>query len=234
MVLAVYRARNGSVVDRAIHEARRLGWPIRLWALDEPVDWLRELTLGSGPGGKMALLSHLLEPGIPNDVEWLVVLDDDAVVVRGSIRLLLNVASRSGFVLCQPSHDRTSFFTYGITLRRPASIARLTTFVDIGPLVAIRRSHEEQLGRLGADPGMGWGLSAAWTDLARQGQRLGIVDVVSVRHLRPPGSGYALEEPTERLRGMLRDRGVGSPLDLQRTISVWRPWQHAPPWLDRA
>ena len=70
---------------------------------------------------------------------WLVVADDDLVFTRGSLVSLLDVCRRAGFDLAQPARsddNRMHEFNvaHEITRARNLSRARLTTFVEIGPL----------------------------------------------------------------------------------------------------
>ena len=77
---------------------------------------------------------------------------------------------------------------------------------------------------------MGWGLELEWFDFVGGGARLGIIDVVAVRHLRPVGNAYPKREEEARLRALMRARGLSSLRDIQRTVGTWRAWHARPPW----
>ena len=68
--------------------------------------------------------------------------------------------------------------SHGITRAQPRSRARLTTFVESGPLVAIAPEWVDRVTAAPAWRGMGWGLELDWIDLQAEGCRLGIVDAV--------------------------------------------------------
>jgi hypothetical protein len=80
---------------------------------------------------------------------------------------------------------------------------------------------------------MGWGRELEWSDLASDGLRLGIVDAVAVRHLRPAGKSYDWKQQHERMAALLADRGYTRLQDAQRTLATWRPWTSRPPWSSR-
>ena len=77
---------------------------------------------------------------------------------------------------------------------------------------------------------MGWGVDLIWSDLQKAGCRLGIVDAVSLRHLAPAAQGYEVGPEADRLRAMMKARGIKSLHAFQRTLGAWRIWQKDPPW----
>ena len=80
---------------------------------------------------------------------------------------------------------------------------RVTAFVEIGPVVALRATTFAQLLPF-PDLRMGWGLDAHWAAVARaHGWRMGIVDALPVTHLLRPVadrvlSGTVLRSPEAR------------------------------------
>jgi hypothetical protein len=70
-------------------------------------------------------------------------------------------------------------------------------------------------------------------DLARDGCRLGIVDVVRVAHVGKVSGTYDDTEIRARMRAELAARGVDDWGPLQETLATWRPWQRRPPWSGR-
>src|SRR5205823_400889 len=79
---------------------------------------------------------------------------------------------------------------WGVTRRRPDSVVRETSFVEIGPVSAF---HRETFGALLPFPDlrMGWGLDLHWAAVARErGWRMGVVDAVVIAHrARPAAAG---------------------------------------------
>ncbi|HEU0131824.1 MAG TPA: hypothetical protein VFQ85_12620 [Mycobacteriales bacterium] len=230
VVLCVYRARNARVVRRLVRQAVTSGAEVRLWALDEVVPSLAAVTVGSGPGGKFALADRLLAAApVPRDA-WVVVADDD---VRLPLKRFLALAGRAAFDLSMPAHLRhRSNLSHAITLRARWSLARVTEFVEIGPVFAVSPAWRDEVLPFG-DVGMGWGLEADWYGLSRRGARLGIVDAAPCRHLAPVAASYEQGEERDRMAARLAANGLGGLHEVQRTLATWRPWQRTPPWLRR-
>jgi len=230
LLCCIYRARNADVVGRMVDDAVAHGWDVRLWALDAVAPSLAAHTVGTGPGAKFplvdALLAHDVEP-----FDWFVVADDDVAVERGSIDDLVALADAGRLDLVQPAHTERSHRELDFTVRRVGSVARRTTFVEIGPIFAFRRTLLAQMVPFPVGHSMGWGLELDWFDLERDGARLGIVDAVGVRHLSPVGADYAKQAEWHRLRGLLADRGLTTVHEIQTTRGVWRPWRSGPPWV---
>jgi hypothetical protein len=230
LLLSVYRRRNAALLAPAVEEARAEGWEVRLWALDESDPALAPWTSGSGPGAKFPLLNGLVEETDLVRFEWIVVADDDVALAPGSLTSLLSVAELAGLDLVQPAHTELSHRTFPITERRALAVARRTSFVEIGPLFAVRRPWLERVVPFPAHHEMGWGLELDWFDLAGEGARLGIVDVTGMRHRGPVGRDYRWRDEHARIRTEVEARGLGSFRELQQTLGTWRPWQLDPPW----
>ena len=100
---------------------------------------------------------------------------------------------------------------------------RETAFVEIGPVTALHSDTFEVLLPFPA-VGMGWGLDAHWSWLAREhGWRIGIVDLLPVAHtLAPAGSGYAREEAVRAARAFLAEHPYLPVRESQRTLAVHR------------
>jgi hypothetical protein len=77
---------------------------------------------------------------------------------------------------------------------------------------------------------MGWGLELAWAEMAAAGFLLGIVDLVSVDHLAPPGTTYDLDKERLVLAERLRDAGLERLDDVARVDARWMVWDAGPPW----
>jgi len=229
LLVCVYRLANAPVVMNLLAEARHYDWPVRLWALDEAHPDLREVTVGSGAGTKFELVERLLGTGHPSNPDWLIVVDDDVEVTRGSLALLLDLAARCGFAIAQAAHAPGSHWSHRITVARPFSIARLTRFVEIGPLFVIDSAWRERFLSNAERYGMGWGLEFHWQSV---GAPMGIVDLVHVKHLGAVGHDYQVEEGREQVARESRTHGLDYET-LQARSDVWRPWQRTPAWLRR-
>lgn len=223
-VFVVYRRRNARHVVALREQAGVVN--LCAWALDSVEPSLRDVTIGEGAGNKFELLDRMLQACPRPANEWLVMADDDVTFVRGDISLFVNMASRCGAELAQPGHDRRGFVNYGITVSRPLTRARQTTFVEIGPVFGISPRGRERLVPFG-DVGMGYGLERCWYNL-RPRPTFVVVDEVRMRHLVPAGTSYdsgalAAEMPTLWTR-----RGAVEPQP-EVNLNVWPAWRRMPP-----
>ena len=230
VVLCVYRARNARVVSRLVSSSARSGASVRLWALDRSVPALSGWTVGDGPGTKFELVNRLLLSAPVPDDAFVVVADDD--VRLPSLGWFLRLVRRAAFDLAMPAHRRhLSHLSHAVTLRARWSVARVTEFVEIGPLFAVSPAWRDAVLPFPDDIGMGWGLEADWHVLHQRGARLGIVDAVPMRHLAPVATSYEQAGERARMAERLAAAGLGGLHEIQGTLATWRPWQRTPPWL---
>lgn len=232
VVVGVYRARNAAHVQRLLAPALAAGWSTAWWALDEVAPGLERHTVGTGPGEKLVLLNEALERH-GHEGGAVLLSDDDIRFERGDLVTLVDLAAKAGLGLAQPAHAPGSEVSHGITRVRARSRARLTTFVESGPLVVIAPEWTGRVLPLPRARGMGWGIELDWMDLSTEGLRLGIVDAVPIVHLDKVGGTYDDTQIRARMREELAERGVDDWAPLQRTLATWRPWRRRPPWVER-
>ena len=229
---AVYRRRNAAVLERLLAPARASGWTIGLWALDDPDPSLIDITTGSGPGMKFELVNRLLDTRAPGEGQQVLISDDDAAFFRGDVVAFARRAHAANLDLAQPAHVWWSNISHRITWMRPFSRARLTTFVEIGPIFVVAPGWRDRIAPFPEDIGMGWGLELEWMKLREDGCRLGIVDATPIRHLTRFAAAYAPDDEIARLTAQLEERGAPGWAGLRRTLATWRPWRSRPPWAD--
>ncbi len=219
VIACVYRARNAATVARLAGQARAAGARVRLWALDAPVDALAEWTAGTGPGTKFELVNRLLATTPVPDDAYVVVADDD--VRMSSLAAFLRVVKEARLDLAQPAHGRRSSSTHPVTRLVPGAVARLTRFVEIGPVFAVSPAWRDEVLPFPDDVGMGWGLEADWYGLHRRGARLGVVDAAPMRHLGPIATAYDQSGERARLAERLAAQGLSGLDAIQDTLGVW-------------
>jgi hypothetical protein len=231
-VIAVYRESNAPRLARLL--AALPGADSALWALDRPSDLLRERTIGTGAGTRTELLNELERAVSPilRDGSYLIVTDDDVAMGRGQLELFVRACGAAGFDLAQPGHLPRSHASWPFVRQRLATFARITDFVEQGPLMAFSRRGLEQCFPLPESLGMGWGLEAAWATLSRAGLlRLGIVDAAGMRHLQPVSAAYERPGAESQARRVLREAGFSSFAEMQVTRAEWRLGQPRPDWV---
>lgn len=143
-----------------------------------------------------------------DDVDWLFIIDDDVGLPKNFTDRYIAAASLSNLVVSQPAHRFLSYATYQITRRRLGNLVRQSGFVEIGPLTVIRK---EAFSALLPFPASRWayGIDVLWADICRRhGWRMGIVDAVSIRHLKPVGGSYSMDEAITEGRSLLEQSNV--------------------------
>jgi hypothetical protein len=158
------------------------------------------------------------------------VCDDDFVFATGGVGELVLAAAYCDFGIAQPAHAGRSFISHAFTRSRPLTVARLTSWVDVGPAFVVRQPWIERVLPFPSDYGMGWGLGLVWRDLREEGCRLGIVDAIGVRHLKPTSGEYDRGPEAARVQRLLSERGLGQTADAQSCLQPWMCWEAAPKW----
>jgi hypothetical protein len=231
LITCVYRYKNAPNLSRCVSEAVQLGWEVRLWALDQVHPDLEAYSRGSGKGARCSLLNMLIARTDLSAFDWIVVMDDDFEFQRGSLESFLAIADGAGISLAQPARAYGRYRSFRLINRNPLGVARLTSYLEIGPIVAVNQAWAPRILPFPEGYGMGWGLDLLWSDLRKEGLRLGVVDWVTINHLSPVGKTYDNSPEKQRLVKMLHDRGFRSIEETQKTLAVWRPWQSRPLWL---
>jgi predicted nucleic acid-binding protein len=210
LVLAVERTDVPNLLGAARDELRRSRHDVTL------------ASRAAGDAGKFANLNALLAEHPADAHDWLVVLDDDVALPPHFLDRFLFAAERYGFRLAQPAHRHRSHAAWPVTRRRP-DVARLTQFVEIGPVTAFARDTYADLLPF-PDLRMGWGLDAHWAALARErGWPVGIVDATPIMHgMRRTGSGYAHADAVAEARAFLADRPHLDRDEMQTTRAAFR------------
>ena len=175
-------------------------------------------------GGKFENLNRLLGAGPAlAEYDWLLVVDDDVGLAPRFLDRHIALCERLGLDLSQPAQSMRSHAAWRVTRRRPFSLARVTRYVEIGPVTAFTRPVAQALTPF-PELRFGWGLDNHWGALAREhGWRLGVVDALPVRHeTRPVAAGYAHADAIAEAQAFLRDRPYVGAEEAQRTVDTIR------------
>jgi len=213
LVLSVVREENRPIYERAVEDLRA-SRACEVVALER----------APGGAGKFANLNVLAEQAMLDAFDWLVVMDDDVELPPAFLDPFIHLAERFGLVLAAPAHRIRSHAGWPLTRRQWGSVVRETAFVEIGPITALSRETFADLLPFPGQAGMGWGLDAHWSWLARErGWRVGIVDLLPIAHLRAPAaSAYAREEAVAAARAFLAEHPYLPVSESQRTLAVHR------------
>jgi hypothetical protein len=211
LVLSVVRAENAESYGRALGVLRRSRSEI--------------VALELAPEGrsKFENLNLLLERAELASFDWVLVMDDDVELPPRFLDAFLYLAERYRLRLAAPAHRLRSHAAWRLTRRQWGSLVRETAFVEVGPVTALHRDTFEAL--LPFPPvGMGWGLDAHWSWLARErGWPIGVVDLLPIAHLvSPAAAGYGREAAVAQARAFLAEHPYLPVGESQRTLAVHR------------
>lgn len=227
----VYRAQNHAYVRTLLEQA---GAPtkVALWALDEVPSALRAVTVGEGPGARLALLNEAVATiDVPDDA-WLLLCDDDVTMDVGSLADAVRLAVLAGFDIAQPTHAWGSPHSWSVNRHRLLMWARQTRFVETGPLLMFGPRARAVCLPLDDTLGMGWGSEATWG--TRWELSTGVLDGVTLRHWEPIGTGYDTAgeqaQADEVFGRLLPPAGFASLDEFQRVTARWPMWRARPPW----
>jgi hypothetical protein len=176
--------------------------------------------------GKFENLNCLLAARSIEEFDWLLIVDDDVVLPRGFVDRLVFLAERFALDLAQPAHRARSHAAWQVTRRRRRALARLTRFVEIGPVTAFAHSTFQTLLPF-PQLRMGWGLDLHWAALAHErGWRCGVLDAVAIRHLAAPvASAYSHEHAVAEARAFLASRPYLKAGEAQATLTTYTGWR---------
>ena len=143
---------------------------------------------------KWWMIANLFEhaaPGLAAQYEQFYFIDDDIETDKESINFLFDCFKRSPFVLAQPALTRDSYMSWKALRVQPLSGHRYVSTVELMcPLMT--RAVLEALLPIFKLTKSGWGVDLLWGKqvLDKFGpDRIGVFDVVQVRHGRPVGKG---------------------------------------------
>lgn len=214
LVVGVDRPDGAGLMPAALTELRRSRHEVSLAIAPDP-----------GGRGKFQNLNALLREHPPEGHDWVVVVDDDIVLPRNFLDVLVFLAERYDLAIVQPTHRRRSHAAWKVTRRHALSVLRETAFVEIGPVTAF---HARTFPALLPFPDlrMGWGLDVHWAALARERRwRIGVLDALAIAHLSAPVAGvYGREGALAEARTFLEGRSYLPREQAQRTLATHRSW----------
>lgn len=183
---------------------------IHLWALHALDPELAVFTRGGGRLGKFQVINRLL---FHADADYYLLVDDDIVLPKGFLPKFIKIVQSIGAEIAQPALTVGSYHYFPITIQVPNVMARLTTFVESGPLVYITKRVLNQIAPFSPKNPMGWGFDIHWSSLARErGLPIAIVDSCAVDHkFRAVGVGYSKMRARRSMRRFLQEKNLKWP-----------------------
>jgi hypothetical protein len=160
------------------------------------------------PVGKFENINRAIAGHDLTKFHWLLVVDDDILLPKDFLDLLIYFSYTYSFKLAQPAHRFLSYASYAVTERHYGSLARRTGFVEIGPVSLF---HKDTFEILTPFPSLrwSWGLDLLWSYVARQYDwRVGVIDAVPICHLRPIAESYDATEALDEAVAFLALRGI--------------------------
>jgi hypothetical protein len=140
--------------------------------------------------------------------DFIVISDDDITLPRGFLDAFLSYQVKHDLALAQPARTPWSRSSYSFVRQRLRTEARLTRFVEAGPVTSIRRDLAPLLLPFDEESPMGWGYDLIWPLVVeRAGLRLGIIDRTAVDHtMRGQAAAYSGSGEFSRMTGYLAKR----------------------------
>jgi hypothetical protein len=157
---------------------------------------------------KFELLNEVLEGGPLDAYEYVIVCDDDVHLCDAFVDRYLALVERHDLALAQPARAHGSYVDHPIVEQMDGLDARLTRFVEIGPVFSVRRDAVRLLVPFDLASPMGWGYDFVWpVAIEAAGLRMGIVDATPVAHdLRKPAAHYDVLAEQRAMRAFLDAR----------------------------
>jgi GT2 family glycosyltransferase len=217
LVLGVERPEHGALAQKIRRELLRSRHDVELH------------TGPPGDLGKFENLNLLLAGGVRGssipDHDWLLVIDDDVELPHDFLDRFLFLAERFSLDLAQPAHQLNSHAAWPLTRRRPGSVVRETSFVEIGPVTAFAHSTFSTLLPF-PSLRMGWGLDLHWAALAREhAWRCGVIDATAIGHrVAPAANAYSREVAVAEARAFLAGHSYLRADEAQDTLATHRHW----------
>jgi hypothetical protein len=145
---------------------------------------------------KFVILNRLLADEALDNYDFILLSDDDISLPPDFLDTYLDLVVKYDFALAQPARTHRSYIDHHFVAQMPGLIARKTRFVEIGPLLSLRRDIFSTLLPFDESSPMGWGYDFVWPCLmSRKGVSIGIIDATPVEHsMRKPVMNYSYDE----------------------------------------
>ena len=150
---------------------------------------------------KYTLINEVLKDYRLEEYDYVIVTDDDVTVGKGFIDAFIYIQEKLDFSLAQPARTYLSIIAHRITKQRFGLLARETSFVEIGPILSVRKNVFLDIFPFDESSPMGWGYDFVWPAILRRKKlKMGIVDITPLNHtIRPSGVQYSGSESRKQM-----------------------------------
>lgn len=203
LVAGVYLANQENAIEHIVGQMKRSRYHTvtQRWVAlfgDAPSEEIKAVTaLAVGEAiPKFVLLNRLLSGEAPERYDYVVICDDDIWLPTDFLDEFLFLQEKYDFAVAQPARTHNSYIDHQFVEQLDGLTTRRTRFVEIGPLVSIRRDVFSVLFPFNESSSMGWGYDFVWPHVIEEmGLRMGIVDATPVDHsMREPMKNYDYDE----------------------------------------
>lgn len=155
---------------------------------------------------KFKLLNMIIDDIDISQYDYLIITDDDIVVHDAFIDVYIDSLEKYDLKLAQPSRTRFSYNAHPIVLQKKNTSARITNFVEIGPIFSFHKSIYKDVLPFPTEAEMGWGLDFIWPKIGEKNNfNLGIVDLIAVDHsYRPQSKTYSNDQNRVLMENLLK------------------------------
>jgi len=157
------------------------------------------------PEPKFVLLNRILAGEQLHRYDYILFCDDDIRLSPGFLDMFLGLQDRYDFSLAQPARTHNSYIDHPFVEQFDGLKARRTRFIEIGPVVSVRKDAFPVLLPFDESSHMGWGYDFVWPCLMeKMGMRMGIIDATPVEHsMRKPVMNYNYDEANKSMQNYL-------------------------------
>jgi hypothetical protein len=203
LITGIYLANQANAIEHIVTQLNQSEnyKVIQKWAAlfgDAPSQTVKAVTTLKieNPQPKFVLLNKILSAEELNKYRYIVICDDDIRLCDDFLDNFLDFQEEYDFALAQPARTHNSYIDHPFVEQFEGLKARRTRFVEIGPLVSIRRDAFSALLPFDESSYMGWGYDFVWPALIeKMGLRMGIIDATPIEHsMRKPVKNYNYDQ----------------------------------------
>jgi hypothetical protein len=203
LVAGIYLANQENAIEHIVAQCNQSQnyYVTQKWIAlfgDAPSENVKTVTTmkSEKPQPKFVLLNKILSEEKLENYDYIIICDDDIKLSDDFPDDFLDLQQKYNFALAQPARTHNSYIDHPFVQQFEGLKARRTRFVEIGPVVSIRKDIFSALLPFDESAHMGWGYDFVWPCIIeKKGLRMGIIDATPVDHsMRKPVENYNYDE----------------------------------------